>query len=156
MVKAKVGARLFGERAIERGFVDEATVLAALRAQHEAKIVCGKHLFLGEILLLQGKLNARQLTELLRETGERPEEAGDVHARRFFGDVAMEMGFCTATQVYEALNVQRAEDARGGRHRLVGEILFDGGYLTKRQVADVVARMVAAEKKMPAPVEIED
>jgi hypothetical protein len=134
--------KLFGERAVELGFVDEEDVLEALRAQHEAKILFGKHLFLGEILLLQRKLSARQIADILRESSEQPEEAEDVHGRRFFGDVAIDMGFCTAQQVFDALNVQRAEDGKGGHHRLVGEILFERGYLTKAQVEQVVVRMV--------------
>jgi hypothetical protein len=134
--------RLFGERAVELGFLAAEDVLEALRAQQEARIVFGKHLFLGEILLLQRKLSARQIADILRQSAEPPEEAEDVHGRRFFGDVAIDMGFCTAHQVFDALNVQRGEDVAGGKHRLVGEILFERGYLTKVQVEQVVHRMV--------------
>jgi hypothetical protein len=138
----KTRPKLFGERAVERGYCDAAAVLEALRAQYTAKVLLGKHLFLGEILLIQGKLTPRQLSDLLRETGEMHEEAEDVHAKRFFGDVAVEMGFVTAAQVYEALNQQWEEDNRGERHRLVGEILFAEGRLTRDQVEKVVEKLV--------------
>src|SRR5437016_6075306 len=134
--------KLFGERVVERGFADETAVLGALRAQYTAKVLLGKHLFLGEILLLQGQLTPRQLSELLSETGEMHEEAEDVHARRFFGDVAIELGFCTPQHVYEALNTQWEEDNRGDRHRLIGEILFEGGYVTREQVESIVSKLV--------------
>lgn len=142
--------KLFGTRAIERGWVTEADVLEALRAQYNAKILLGRHLFLGELLLLQGKLTPRQLASLLKETGEFHEEPEDVHARRFFGDVAIELGFCTAAQVFEALTLQWEEDNRGERHRLIGEILFERGYLSKSQVEQVVAKLVTRLQELPA------
>jgi hypothetical protein len=134
--------KLFGMRAVERGFVTEAQVLDALRSQYSAKVLLGKHLFLGEIMLLQGMLSPRQLTDLLRETGENHEEAEDVVSKRFFGDVAVELGFVTAKEVFEALNRQFEDDARGERHRLVGEILYASGKLTREQVERVVAALV--------------
>lgn len=132
----------FGRRAVERGFATEGAVLQALRAQYNAKVTLGRHLFLGEVMLLQGTLTARQLAELLRDSGDRLEEAEDVVERRFFGDIAIEMGFITPNQVLAALNQQREEDARGERHRLVGEILFATGAISKAQVEDVIAEMV--------------
>jgi hypothetical protein len=134
--------KLFGQRVIERGFASEADILEALRAQYVANVVLGKHLFLGEILLLQGKITPHELALVVRETGAAHEEAEDVCGRRFFGDVAVELGFCTPSQVLEALDAQREEDARGARHRLVGEVLFSRGFLTKEQVAKVVERLV--------------
>ena len=148
----KTGKRqkLFGERVVERKFATEAAVLAALRAQYTAKVVLGKHLFLGEILLLQGNITPRQLSDLLKETGEMHEEAEDVHARRFFGDVAIDLGFCTPQHVYEALNMQWEEDNRGERHRLIGEILFQRGFLTREQVEAIVTRLVTTLQTPPA------
>ena len=132
----------FGRRAVERGFATEAQILQALRAQYNAKVVLSRHLFLGEVLLLQGAITPRQLTTLLRETGEMHEEAEDVVEKQFFGDVAIDLGFATPEQVFAALNEQLDGDARGSRHRLVGEILFARGLLTAGQVEQVVAKMV--------------
>ncbi|GIW71070.1 MAG: hypothetical protein KatS3mg102_0612 [Planctomycetota bacterium] len=140
---------LFGVRAIKKGYATEEQVLAALRAQYNAKVLLGRHLFLGEVLLLHGVLSPRQLAELLRETGELHEEAEDVHSGRFFGDVAVELGFCTPQQVFTALNIQAEEDRRGERHRLIGEILFELGYLSAEQVRQVVAHLV---DRMQEPV----
>jgi hypothetical protein len=143
-------AKLFGQRVVERGYATEAEVLAALRAQYVAEVILGKHLFLGEVLLLQGKITPHELAIVLRETGAAHEEAEDIHGRKFFGDVAIELGFCTPAQVLEALDTQRAEDELGERHRLVGEILFARGYLSKQQVEKVVERLVA-KLEDPAP-----
>lgn len=137
--------KLFGVRAVELGFTTEAQVLEALRFQYNAKILLGKHLFLGEVLLLQGAITTAQLARLLKETGEMHEEAEDSHRHRFFGDVAVELGFVTAKQVFDALVVQWEESQRGERHRLVGEILFERGYLSRGQVEQVVSRLVAGE-----------
>ncbi|HVY61370.1 MAG TPA: hypothetical protein VHF22_06935, partial [Planctomycetota bacterium] len=133
----------FGKRAIERGYATEGEVLQALRAQYSAKVVLGRHLFLGEVLLLQGVLTPRQLTELLRESGEFHEEAEDVVEKRFFGDVAIELGFVKPRDVLEGLNDQMDDDMLGRRHRLLGEILYAKGLLTDAQVDAVIARLHA-------------
>jgi hypothetical protein len=134
--------KLFGVRAVERGMATEEQILDALRSQYNAKVLLGRHLFIGEVLLLNGVLSSRQLAELLRETGEMHEEAEDVHSGRFFGDVAVEMGYCTPSQVFEALNVQLEEDQRGDRHRLIGEILYGMGVLDAEQVRQVIDLLV--------------
>jgi hypothetical protein len=139
---ADIRKKPFGRRAVERGFATESQILEALRAQYVAKVVLRRHLFLGEVLLLQGVLTPRRLTELLRETGELHEEAEDVHERRFFGDVAIALGHVRPEHVFAALNEQIEDEARGARRRLVGEILFERGQLTKAQVEEVVARLV--------------
>jgi hypothetical protein len=140
---AGLSKKPFGERAIERGFATEGEVLQALRAQYNAKIVLGRHLFLGEVLLLQGVLTPRQLTDLLRETGEHHEEPEDVVEKKFFGDVAIELGFIQPRQVLDALNEQMDDDMLGRRHRLLGEILYAKGLLTDAQVNAVIARLVS-------------
>jgi hypothetical protein len=134
-------ARPLGARAVERGYASEADVLGALKAQYLARVVLGRHLFLGEILLLRGVITPRQLVDLLRGPGNPLEEAEDHVRRRFFGDVAIEQGHCAAADVLAALDDQRADEAKGRPRRLVGEILFASGKLTRDQVADVIARL---------------
>ncbi len=143
--KGRTRRKLFGVRAVELGYATEEQVLEALKFQYNAKILLRRHLFLGEILLLQGTITAPQLARLLKETGEMHEEPEDSHRHRFFGDVAVELGFVTAKQVFDALVVQWDESQRGERHRLVGEILFERGHLTREEVELVVARLVAGE-----------
>lgn len=58
--------------------------------------------------------------------------------KKFFGSVAIAKGYITPGQLLECLNIQRVEDAEDKKHRLVGEILFEKGYLTKEQFEDVL------------------
>ncbi|MHC4392898.1 MAG: RNA-binding protein [Planctomycetota bacterium] len=132
----------FGLRAIEAGYATEEQILEALRLQYNAKILLGKHLLIGEVLLLQGVIEINDLGQLLDETGENHEEAEDLHGGRFFGDVAVKLGFCKPEDLFAALNLQRSEDEQGERHRLIGEILYDEGNLTDEQVREVVAQLV--------------
>lgn len=132
----------FGVRAVAQGFTSREAVLEALRFQYKAKVLLKRHLFLGEILLLQGAITQSQHRELVSATGANHEEAEDLHAGRFFGDVAVELELCTPEQVFEALNRQLADDQQGERHRLIGEILFDLGHLSEANVRTVVDQLV--------------
>ena len=53
----------------------------------------------------------------------------EVHDKRF-GVVAVEKGFVTKEQLFEALQIQIEEDLGGDRHSLIGIILVRLGYLT--------------------------
>jgi len=55
-----------------------------------------------------------------------------------FGVMAVEMEFITASQLGKAVNVQMKEDLSGMKHRLLGEILVDMGFMTENQVAEVL------------------
>ncbi|MBI4577068.1 MAG: hypothetical protein HY722_12470 [Planctomycetes bacterium] len=58
--------------------------------------------------------------------------------RIFFGDLVRAMGYATAEQILECLNVQRREDERGLPHRRVGEILVERGYLRPAQLSELL------------------
>ena len=47
-----------------------------------------------------------------------------------FGTIAVEKGFITIDQLLDALEVQVREDLAGKKHRLIGKILYDLGFLT--------------------------
>jgi hypothetical protein len=149
--QASPSRKFFGARAVDRGYATEIQILTGLRAQYSAQVLFGKHFFLGEILLLQGVLTPHQLTDLLHETGERHEEPEDVVSRRFFGDVAIEMGLATPTQVFEALNEQATEEGRGERRRLIGEILFAKGVIAAKDLDRILEKLITpAKKRKPA------
>lgn len=67
----------------------------------------------------------------------------EVHDKRF-GVVAVEKGFITKEQLFEALKTQVEEDLSGKPHTLIGIILIKLGYLT-REEADHV--LLALKKK---------
>jgi hypothetical protein len=58
-----------------------------------------------------------------------------------FGAIAVEEGFITIDQLMDALEVQVREELSGIKHRLIGRILFDLGFMTFLQIREVLATM---------------
>ncbi len=62
-----------------------------------------------------------------------------------FGKIAIDMRFVTAEQLTEAL-AEQAEDSFSNKpHRLIGEILFEHGWITRDQINFVVLRLFKQE-----------
>ncbi len=65
-----------------------------------------------------------------------------------FGKVAVDMRFITADQLTEAL-AEQAEDSFSNKpHRLIGEILFDHGWITRDEINFIVLRLFKPEDLM--------
>lgn len=58
-----------------------------------------------------------------------------------FGIVAVKKGFISQEQLVAALKVQIAEDIKGIKHRLIGQILQAKNYLTMSQTDEVLMEM---------------
>ena len=58
-----------------------------------------------------------------------------------FGVVAVKSGFITPEQLIEALTIQVLEELKGDKRRLIGKILYEKGYLTMPQIAEVLVIM---------------
>ncbi|MBN1833627.1 MAG: hypothetical protein JW896_16105 [Deltaproteobacteria bacterium] len=58
-----------------------------------------------------------------------------------FGTIAVEKGYITIDQLMDALEVQVRENLSGLKHRLIGKILYDLGFLTIEQIQRVLASM---------------
>ncbi len=58
-----------------------------------------------------------------------------------FGVTAVKNGFISREQLFEALKIQLAEDLKGVKHRLIGEILRVKEYITEAQIDKVVESM---------------
>jgi hypothetical protein len=58
-----------------------------------------------------------------------------------FGVVAIHKKYVTPEQVIDALNIQVQEDISDGRHRKIGTILLDQGYLTSDQLDEVLQEL---------------
>ncbi len=58
-----------------------------------------------------------------------------------FGVTAVKNGFISREQLFEALKIQLAEDLKGAKHRLIGEILRVKEYITETQIDKVVESM---------------
>ena len=63
-----------------------------------------------------------------------------------FGVVAVEKGFITPDQLFEALKVQVREDLESETHRLVGEILLEQGAITPEQKDEVLEVLKAVRQ----------
>jgi len=57
---------------------------------------------------------------------------------KHFGTSAVGKGFITFDQLMVALEIQEREDMEGKKHRLIGTILFDMGFVTLRQIEEVL------------------
>ncbi len=57
---------------------------------------------------------------------------------RMFGEIAFEMRCISTAHLYEALALQARDEARGEKHRFLGQVLIDLGYMTDQQVLEVL------------------
>ena len=58
-----------------------------------------------------------------------------------FGSVAVEKGFITVENLYEAMKIQIHEDLSGSVHRPIGQILWELGIITTEQIKEVLQTM---------------
>lgn len=135
-------AKFFGEVAIERAFASREQVLEALKEQYRLRCMEKRHLFLGEVMVHLAMITLEQLVDLMDESAGYHETPLEQRQKVFFGDVAVRKGYVTPIRLFQCLQQQRDEDAAGCAHRLIGEIMLDNGYLTPRQLQDVIGTMV--------------
>ncbi len=55
-----------------------------------------------------------------------------------FGTLAVEMGFVTGGEIGKAVSMQMKEDLAGLKHRFIGEILVDLGFMSPSQIEEVI------------------
>ena len=60
------------------------------------------------------------------------------HYEKRFGILSVRKGFITAEDLIKGLTIQVYEDVGNVPHRLLGEILFDIGVMTDKQVEEVL------------------
>lgn len=58
-----------------------------------------------------------------------------------FGVIAVKNGFITPEQLIDALEIQVLEELNGKKRRLIGKILYEKGYITMPQIAEVLVSM---------------
>jgi len=58
--------------------------------------------------------------------------------KRRFGTIAMSKGFITLEQFTEAIEIQAKEELTDSKHRRIGEILVDIGFMNSTQVNAVM------------------
>jgi hypothetical protein len=60
---------------------------------------------------------------------------------KLFGEVALEKGFVSVAELYEALTIQARAEAREEPYMFLGEILTELGYMTDREVLEVLSEI---------------
>ncbi|MFH1487338.1 MAG: hypothetical protein ABII06_00375 [Pseudomonadota bacterium] len=55
-----------------------------------------------------------------------------------FGMLAVQKGFVSSGQIVDALELQVKENFSSGKHRLIGEILLDLGFIDGTQLDEIV------------------
>ena len=55
-----------------------------------------------------------------------------------FGAIAVEQGYISLEQLLEAMKVQVTEDIEKKKHRPIGQILFELGYMSDSQIEEVL------------------
>jgi hypothetical protein len=58
-----------------------------------------------------------------------------------FGAVAIDKGFISLEQLFEAMKIQISENMEGAEHRLIGQILWEKGYISSDQINEVLKSM---------------
>ncbi len=58
-----------------------------------------------------------------------------------FGKTAVDMGFITPEQLKLALSEQVDDDLCGNRHRVIGSIFFDRGWMTYQEIEEVLKEL---------------
>jgi hypothetical protein len=58
--------------------------------------------------------------------------------KKRFATLSLNKGFVTTSQVLEALTIQIQENVVQKKHRPIGEILMDLGYMNKEQIQEVM------------------
>ena len=77
------------------------------------------------------------------------EEVTSDSIRKRFGVLAIEKGFITTEQLVRAIEEQIKNEIAQERHRLIGEILCEKGYMTKEQCDEVLMELGKARNVSP-------
>lgn len=63
-----------------------------------------------------------------------------------FGKLAVEMGFISRNQLFWAMELQIKDDLSNKSHKVIGQILFEQGWMTPQQIDQVLNRLFESRK----------
>lgn len=152
---------LFGQRAIDLGFIDAKTLWKSLKWQRLLRLRTQQPWLLGDVMVHKGLLSREQHGQIVREisnlikttpastTLSKPEAASALHANivppagqlisedfyglNLLGDIVVDLAFCSKAQIISALDQQIVE-AEAGSHRHLGTILVEKDILDADQL----------------------
>ncbi|MBI4843339.1 MAG: hypothetical protein HY809_03315 [Nitrospirae bacterium] len=64
-----------------------------------------------------------------------------------FGMIAVSKGFTTPEQLKKAIAIQIEDDLSGKKHRLIGRIFFEEGWMTPAQIETVLNELFSKERE---------
>ncbi len=127
--------KLFAKLAVEGGYVTHEQLRECLQLQGSS----GENKTLWEIMVDKSYIDAHTTNKLLERVERRQVT---VKAKRkvekFFGDIAVSRGFCTAEQMDAAIAEQKNR-MESGRNQRLGELCVELGIMTAEQVALVLS-----------------
>jgi hypothetical protein len=134
----------YGVKAVERGFITLDQLLMAINIQILENLERGEHRRIGRILK---ELEIISPSKIMMP--DAVEEVTSDSIRKRFGVLAIEKGFITTEQLVRAIEEQIKNEIAQERHRLIGEILCEKGYMTKEQCDEVLMELGKARNVSP-------
>jgi len=129
-------SKRYGVKSVERGFITLDQLLMAINIQIVENLEKGEHRLIGRIL---AELEIISPSSIMMPDAD--EEVTSESIRKRFGVIAIEKGFITAEQLIHAIEEQIRDEIGQERHRLIGEILCENGYMTKPQCDEVLMEL---------------
>ena len=134
----------YGVKAVERGFITLDQLLMAINIQILENLERGEHRRIGRILK---ELEIISPSKIMMP--DAVEEVTSDSIRKRFGVLAIEKGFITTEQLVRAIEEQIKNEIAQERHRLIGEILCEKGYMTKERCDEVLMELGKARNVSP-------
>ena len=129
-------SKRYGVKAVERGFITLDQLLMAINIQIVENLEKGEHRLIGRVL---AELEIISPSNIMMP--DAVEEVTSESIRKRFGVIAIEKGFITAEQLIHAIEDQIRDEIGQERHRLIGKILCEKGYMTKPQCDEVLMEL---------------
>ena len=129
-------SKRYGVKSVERGFITLDQLLMAINIQIVENLEKGEHRLIGRIL---AELEIISPSSIMMPDAD--EEVTSESIRKRFGVIAIEKGFITAEQLIHAIEDQIRDEIGQERHRLIGKILCEKGYMTKPQCDEVLMEL---------------
>ena len=129
-------SKRYGVKSVERGFITLDQLLMAINIQIVENLEKGEHRLIGRIL---AELEIISPSSIMMPDAD--EEVTSESIRKRFGVIAIEKGFITEEQLIHTIEEQIRDEIGQERHRLIGEILCENGYMTKPQCDEVLMEL---------------
>ena len=139
-------SKRYGVKAVERGFITLDQLLMAINIQIVENLEQGEHRLIGRILAELGIISPSTIM-----MPDAVEEVTSESIRKRFGVIAIDKGFITTEQLIHAIEEQIRDEIAQERHRLIGEILCEKGYMTKDQCDEVLMELGKPGSATPDP-----